>query len=108
MDSVVHFEIPADDIEKAKKFYKTVFGWEAKDYPEMKYTGLWTSETDPKTGMPKKNGRINGGMRKRNAKGEGPSISMYVKSIEETLKKVEKFGGKPVGPKMQGGTTGEH
>ncbi len=28
MDRVVHFEIPADDLERAKKFYGSIFGWE--------------------------------------------------------------------------------
>ncbi len=27
MDNVVHFEIPADDLERAQNFYKSVFGW---------------------------------------------------------------------------------
>ena len=27
MDRVVHFEIPADDLERAKKFYSDNFGW---------------------------------------------------------------------------------
>jgi predicted enzyme related to lactoylglutathione lyase len=25
--SIVHFEIPADDVERARKFYSTLFGW---------------------------------------------------------------------------------
>ncbi|HLM21427.1 MAG TPA: VOC family protein, partial [Propionibacteriaceae bacterium] len=28
MRKVVHFEIPADDVDRAKKFYGSVFGWE--------------------------------------------------------------------------------
>ena len=28
MNRVVHFEIHADDVERAKKFYQDVFGWE--------------------------------------------------------------------------------
>ena len=27
MPTIVHFEIPADDVEKAKKFYTDLFGW---------------------------------------------------------------------------------
>ncbi|VVB85161.1 Uncharacterised protein [uncultured archaeon] len=27
MEKVVHFEIPADDLERAQKFYRNVFGW---------------------------------------------------------------------------------
>jgi predicted enzyme related to lactoylglutathione lyase len=25
--SIVHFEIPADDVERARGFYSTLFGW---------------------------------------------------------------------------------
>ncbi len=27
MDRVVHFEIPYDDADRAKKFYQGIFGW---------------------------------------------------------------------------------
>jgi uncharacterized protein len=27
MPTIVHFEIPSDDIERAKKFYNELFGW---------------------------------------------------------------------------------
>ena len=33
MDSVVHFEIPTDDAERAKAFYATVFDWEMQTFP---------------------------------------------------------------------------
>lgn len=25
--TVVHFEIPAEDVDRARKFYSTLFGW---------------------------------------------------------------------------------
>lgn len=27
-DPIVHFELPADDVERAQKFYKDIFGWD--------------------------------------------------------------------------------
>jgi len=27
MPTIVHFEIPSDDIERSKKFYNDLFGW---------------------------------------------------------------------------------
>jgi uncharacterized protein len=27
MPTIVHFEIPADDVDRAKKFYSDLFGW---------------------------------------------------------------------------------
>ena len=38
LNRVIHFEIPADNLARAKKFYSTVFGWKINDYPEMQYT----------------------------------------------------------------------
>lgn len=37
MDKVVHFEVPYDDLERAKKFYIDVFGWKIQSMPEMNY-----------------------------------------------------------------------
>ena len=31
--TVVHFEIPADDIEKIRSFYQSLFGWKFAKYP---------------------------------------------------------------------------
>ena len=36
--SVVHFEVPFSDGERAKNFYRQAFGWQLNDIPEMKYT----------------------------------------------------------------------
>lgn len=37
MDKVVHFEIPTDDLDRAKKFYSSIFSWELQDFslPEV-------------------------------------------------------------------------
>lgn len=59
MDKVVHFEIPVDNVEKAKKFYKDVFNWEVESYPGMDYTMCRTVAIDDKH-MPKEVGAING------------------------------------------------
>ena len=33
MGNIAYFEIPTDDIERARKFYSKVFGWEIKNTP---------------------------------------------------------------------------
>ena len=35
MNPIVHFELPAKDKERSKKFYSEVFGWKLEDYAEM-------------------------------------------------------------------------
>lgn len=98
MDSVVHFEIPAEDPERMKKFYSSVFGWQLQQMgPEYgNYITALTTEMDAKTRRPKNPGAINGGMMKRTADVKAPVIYMYVKDIEKTLKEIEKNGGKVV------------
>jgi predicted enzyme related to lactoylglutathione lyase len=63
MDKVVHFEIPANDFERARKFYKSVFGWKMDAMPEMEYILTGTAPVD-EYGMPTEPGAINGGMMK--------------------------------------------
>ena len=36
---VVHFELPADDVERARAFYTDAFGWQLDDMPELDY--IW-------------------------------------------------------------------
>ena len=44
--TVMHFEIPADDVGRLSKFYKDVFGWkfDLAPMPEMEY---WSITTGP-------------------------------------------------------------
>ena len=98
MDKVVHFEIPADNIERAKKFYQSLFGWKINDVPNMNYSIIHTVEVDEKN-MPKEPGAINGGMFKREA-GDSPVVVISVKSVDDSLKKIKKAGGSIALPKQ--------
>ena len=63
MSKVVHFEIPADNVDRAKNFYGSVFGWELQTMPmgEGEYTTVKTTAVDEQTQMPTEPGAINGG-----------------------------------------------
>ena len=102
---VVHFEIPADDVSRAKKFYATVFGWSANDFPEMEYVMLGTTESD-ENGMPKQPGAINGGMLKREDPVNYPVVTIDVENMDEALEKVKKNGGLVVREKLPVGDMG--
>jgi len=93
MDSVVHFEIPADNPECAQKFYSAVFGWKINSMPNMAYALLATTEVG-KNQMPIKPGAINGGMLKRQAPVESVVITINVASIDDAAKKIAKQGGR--------------
>jgi uncharacterized protein len=104
MNKVVHFEIPADDISRAKDFYKQAFDWEITDYPMPNgsiLTGVTTAEIDPATHMPKEAGAINGRMLERRAKTPAPVITIRVESIDNSIEKVLELGGKIVIPKKE-------
>ena len=106
MDKVVHFEIPYDDVERAKKFYSQVFGWKINSFPEMKYEIVHTVEVDEKQ-MPKESGAINGGMYKRDEKSaQYPVIVIGVKEVDGAVKKAEHSGGKVFRKKIQVGNMG--
>ncbi len=93
---VVHFEIPADNEERAKTFYQKAFGWDISKYPGMEYHMVGTTEVDQKTQQPTAPGAINGGLTKRNSEVKNTVITVDVADIEATLKNVEKLGGKMV------------
>ena len=105
MDKVVHFEVPADDLARAKKFYTDVFGWRLVDVPQMNYTLAYTAEVDEKQ-MLKVPGTINGGMTKRSAIITGPTFSIDVKNIDEAMQKVERAGGAIIKDKTVVGSMG--
>lgn len=98
MDGVVHFEIPVDDLERAKAFYGTVFDWELQSIPEMQYTTITTTPMDEQTMRPTSPGAINGGLMDRSDRTPSPVITIGVDSVEEALKKVEAEGGTVVTP----------
>lgn len=102
MDSVVHFEIPADDTVRAQKFYSDVFGWNIQKapMPGMEYFMVYTKPTDDKQ-MPTKPGAINGGMMKRMVPGETPVVVVSVANIDESVTKAQAVGASVVMPKMQ-------
>jgi predicted enzyme related to lactoylglutathione lyase len=102
---VVHFEIPADDLERARTFYRDAFGWKVNPMPEMNYTMVSTTETNDQ-GMPTNPGAINGGMAQRGAPLTGPVITIDVADIESALDQVEKLGGQTVRGKEAVGNMG--
>ena len=101
MDKVVHFEIPADDVERAKDFYGAVFGWQLDTQPigEGEYTSVITTAIDPQTYAPTEPGGINGGMMRRSADTPSPVITVGVEDIDRSLKEVEANGGTVVTPR---------
>jgi predicted enzyme related to lactoylglutathione lyase len=102
---VVHFEVPFDDADRARAFYRDVFDWQIMEMPEMQYNMVSTGPTTEE-GMPTEPGFIGGGMMQRQAPVSTPVITLAVDDIDETLIAVEKHGGSAIGEKMQVGDMG--
>jgi predicted enzyme related to lactoylglutathione lyase len=96
----VHFEIPAENVEKLRKFYSDLFGWKIEKMPGgMEYWGIETVPVDEK-GIPMRPG-VNGGMMKKEKPENKPINYISVESVDEYSKKVVKLGGKIIVPKME-------
>jgi predicted enzyme related to lactoylglutathione lyase len=97
--TIIHFEIPAENVEKLKKFYSSVFGWKIeKAAGPVEY---WLIETVPvddqmRTLRP----GVNGGLYKKE-RSELKQVNYFsVESIDEYSTKITQEGGKIVTPKQ--------
>lgn len=100
---VIHFEMPAKDRTRVKKFYETVFGWDMKILGEEmgNYVLATTSESDEKG--PKKPGSINGGFFGYDSNNPGlmhPIVTIQVDDIKQSMADVAAAGGKVLGEPM--------
>ncbi|HEY9402739.1 MAG TPA: VOC family protein [Pyrinomonadaceae bacterium] len=96
MPRVIHFELSADEPERAVKFYDEVFGWKTQkwDGPQS----YWLLETGEE-GQP----GINGGLMKRSENPLPPSSvtnTIDVPSVDDYSQKITGHGGKVVMPKF--------
>jgi predicted enzyme related to lactoylglutathione lyase len=98
MPRVIHFEIVADNPERAMKFYKEVFGWEFNKWDGPQDYWLVKTGEDSQPG-------INGGLTPKTDQGSGNTggritNSIDVPSIDEFSNKISMEGGKVLSPKM--------
>jgi predicted enzyme related to lactoylglutathione lyase len=101
MDNVRAFDIPVDDMRRAKRFYERIFGWDIHPIPGSggDFHAANTVAVD-ENGEAQIRGAINGGLFKRGTHGLNETfLEVTVPSIDEYLKKVEAEGGQLVKPK---------
>jgi uncharacterized protein len=102
---VVHFEVPFDDADRARSFYRDVFDWQIQEVPEMGYNMVATGPTSDQ-GMPSEPGFIGGGMLQRQSPVTSPVLTLQVDDIDAAVVAIEKHGGKSLGEKMAVGDMG--
>jgi predicted enzyme related to lactoylglutathione lyase len=89
MASFVHFDLPAEDLVRAKKFYEGLFDWKFSGIPGMEYYFIETGDAS-----------LRGGMGKRGSPEQRITNYIGVASVDEYMKKVADAGGKLLSGKM--------
>lgn len=102
MSNIAYFEIPVDNVDRAKHFYESLLGWKIEpsktpmdpvEAAAMQYQEVSTGEA--------KEGTLNmGGMYKRKMS-ESIINHVMVEDFDEVLANVEKLGGTIIMPKME-------
>jgi predicted enzyme related to lactoylglutathione lyase len=89
-----HFEIPADDVARAREFYKNLFGWQISEV-EGGYHLIQTGENE-----------VPGGMMKRVVPQQQPTVYFEVESADDYIRRIQELGGKIIVPKTPVPTMG--
>ena len=91
---LTHFEIPADDPDRARRFYGGLFPWTFQDVPGFEGYHLFTTPVGP-DGM--------GGAIGKRGESAPDQLRTYVNvdSIDATLPKVSQLGGTIVAEKAE-------
>lgn len=93
MTTIVHFDIPAENIKRAKNFYEKLFDWKIEPVPgPMEYYNITTKDEKGKEG-------IAGGIGQRVQPEQKITNFIGVSSIDEYVKKIENLDGKILMPK---------
>lgn len=86
MAKVFHFEIPADDVERAKKFYGELFGWSFEKLTEGDHWMITTNGKFP----------LNGGLLPRQHPEQKVTNYVDVPSVDEYTTRAKRLGARVV------------
>jgi predicted enzyme related to lactoylglutathione lyase len=90
--SLCWFEVPADDLGRAKKFYGSLFGWKFAKLPAA-VADYWHIDTGGKDASP------DGGLLPRIQPEQSITVYVSVPSVDRAVTKVQKLGGTVCKPK---------
>ena len=91
MGKVQHFEIPADDVDRARTFYADVFGWSIQGLEGYDDVALIEPAGD------EGEAGVIGGDLYRREKPDAPTVVITVANLERALDDVERAGGRRIG-----------
>jgi predicted enzyme related to lactoylglutathione lyase len=92
--TIVHFEIPANDVDRLSRFYMTVFGWkfEKAEMPGMDY---WLISTGPRGKS------VGGGMYKKSGPNDAARNFIGVEEIDSAIETFKQAGGAEIMGKQE-------
>jgi predicted enzyme related to lactoylglutathione lyase len=94
--NIAYFQIPADDVGRAREFYQSLLGWKIEPDTALENKSLqWQNII---TGKPEEGTMNTGGLYKRMGPGQIMNF-VAVGDFDRVLAKVEKLGGTIVMPK---------
>ncbi|MDQ4067180.1 MAG: VOC family protein, partial [Thermoproteota archaeon] len=105
--TIVHFEIPSDNLERTRKFYTELFGWKMEKMPgtgQQEYWMFSTTSNDKdssNSGSGEQQRTVSGGTMQRQMPQEPIMIYIGVDSVTEYSNKVERLGGKVIKQKTE-------
>jgi predicted enzyme related to lactoylglutathione lyase len=90
-NNVVHFDVAADDLDRARHFYEAVFGWRFRAWGPPDFFLITTGEGDDLG--------IHGGLTKRReplgpGSGRGFECTIAVEDLEAARAAIERHGGR--------------
>jgi len=89
MGEIIYFELPADDLARARKFYKKLFAWQFEKVPKWDYWMITTGGKDA----------LCGGLTKREKTIKSVVNYIDVESVEKCSANIKKTGGGILVPK---------
>jgi predicted enzyme related to lactoylglutathione lyase len=99
MDPVVHFEMPAKDMQRARAFYEKVFGWTVLPAYDTYY--LATTTPGDAGQMSQTPGEINGAIQQKDESIQTTRLIVKVSDIDKALEKALAEGGRVFIPKKK-------
>ena len=81
-NSIVHFELPAEDPSRAKRFYESVFNWTFREAGESPIEYHMTEELEPVAAI-----------YPRQAGERGPVVYFDTSDVDATIARVRELGG---------------
>jgi len=94
MPAIAHFDLPADDLERARKFYTELFDWKIEKVEgPFEYYSIETTDLEGNPG-------VAGGMGLRGSPEQRITNFVEVTSVDEYCDRVKELGGMVLQTKM--------